>query len=291
MSSVVLYRGPDGKLAGVDDKAHRHFSKFKRAVDANPKDPYALKGLGLAYMQLRRYREAVVALRKALVINPYFVDVRNDLGTALVLAGRRAEAKAEFNAAFIDSTNPTTELPASSLSACGLPIARPRPLASNVSLPASMDPVRCASPPSAPRYCLPKLPKSRNSRLPVMSLPVLAKLPEAFSFNDDAWTVRSRSVVPSVVRRTEAVTVACPRNKLSNSGTPGCISVPVALPVRSNAPVIGLPLPLTETSAAPARLRPAKPDSRDRSSILALALPVIANASPSPSILPFSSAE
>lgn len=34
MSSVVLYRGADGKLAGVDDKAHRQFGKFKRTVAA-----------------------------------------------------------------------------------------------------------------------------------------------------------------------------------------------------------------------------------------------------------------
>jgi len=36
MSSVVLYRAPDGKLAGMDDKAQRQLSKFKRAVDALP---------------------------------------------------------------------------------------------------------------------------------------------------------------------------------------------------------------------------------------------------------------
>ncbi|GER16705.1 DUF1367 family protein [Variovorax boronicumulans] len=34
MSSVVLYRTPEGKLSGMDDKAVRHFAKFKRAVDA-----------------------------------------------------------------------------------------------------------------------------------------------------------------------------------------------------------------------------------------------------------------
>jgi tetratricopeptide (TPR) repeat protein len=89
--------------------------QFKRAVGANPKDPYSYKGLGLAYMQLMRYADAVSALRKAIEINPYFVDVRNDLGTALVLAGRRNEAKAEFGVAFNDSTNPTPEKAASNL--------------------------------------------------------------------------------------------------------------------------------------------------------------------------------
>ena len=34
MSSVVLYRAPDGKLAGMGDKGQRQYAKFKRAIDA-----------------------------------------------------------------------------------------------------------------------------------------------------------------------------------------------------------------------------------------------------------------
>jgi len=33
---VVLYRAPDGKLAGMDDKGQRQLAKFKRAVQALP---------------------------------------------------------------------------------------------------------------------------------------------------------------------------------------------------------------------------------------------------------------
>ena len=45
-------------------------------------------------MQLGKYDDAVEAFRKALEINPYYVDVRNDLGTALLLSGKRTEGKA-----------------------------------------------------------------------------------------------------------------------------------------------------------------------------------------------------
>ncbi|RYF59454.1 MAG: DUF1367 family protein [Comamonadaceae bacterium] len=34
MSSVVLYRAEDGKLAGLGDKGHRQYEKFKRAAAA-----------------------------------------------------------------------------------------------------------------------------------------------------------------------------------------------------------------------------------------------------------------
>ena len=84
--------------------------EFKRAVDKDSKNPYFFKGLGLAYASQRRFDEAVEAFRKALTLNPYYVDARNDLGTALILSGKRQEGKAEFLAAFNDPTNPTPEL-------------------------------------------------------------------------------------------------------------------------------------------------------------------------------------
>jgi len=97
--------------------------QFKKAIREDPKNAYAYKGLGLTYAQLAsqcssndqgcsqgRLREAIVAFRRALELNPYYVDVRNDLGTALVLSGKRAEGKAEFLAAFNDPTNPTPEI-------------------------------------------------------------------------------------------------------------------------------------------------------------------------------------
>jgi Tfp pilus assembly protein PilF len=89
--------------------------QFKKAIKEDPKNPYAYKGLGLTYTQLGKLSDAISALRKALELNPYYVDVRNDLGTALVLSGKRAEGKAEFLAAFNDPTNPTPEISARNL--------------------------------------------------------------------------------------------------------------------------------------------------------------------------------
>jgi len=89
--------------------------QFKKAIKEDPRNAYAYKGLGLTYAQLRKFPEAIAAFRKALELNPYYVDVRNDLGTALVLAGKRAEGKAEFLAAFNDPTNPTPEISARNL--------------------------------------------------------------------------------------------------------------------------------------------------------------------------------
>ncbi|HEY7410234.1 MAG TPA: tetratricopeptide repeat protein [Vicinamibacteria bacterium] len=89
--------------------------QFKKAVKDDPKNPYFYKGLGLAHARLNQFPEAVAALRKAIELNPYYVDVRNDLGTVLVLSGRREEGKAEFVAAFNDATNPTPEISARNL--------------------------------------------------------------------------------------------------------------------------------------------------------------------------------
>jgi Flp pilus assembly protein TadD len=89
--------------------------EFKKAIKRNGKNPYFYKGLGVCYLQLRRFPDAVGALRKALQLNPYYVDARNDLGTALLMSGKRDEGKAELLAAFNDPTNPTPELSARNL--------------------------------------------------------------------------------------------------------------------------------------------------------------------------------
>lgn len=88
---------------------------FKKAVDQDDKNPYYLKGLGQAYAQQRKFKEAVEAFRKSLVLSPYFVDVRNDLGMALILSGKREEGRKEFVTAYEDPTNPTPEISARNL--------------------------------------------------------------------------------------------------------------------------------------------------------------------------------
>ena len=63
-------------------------AEFQAAIRQDPKNPYFHKGLGLAYATLKRFGDAADAFRKALELNPYYTDVRNDLGMALVLAGK-----------------------------------------------------------------------------------------------------------------------------------------------------------------------------------------------------------
>jgi Tfp pilus assembly protein PilF len=84
--------------------------EFEHAIKRDGKNPYFYKGLGLAYAALKRFDDAVGAFRKARELNPYYTDVRNDLGTALILSGKREAGKAEFLAAFNDPTNPTPEI-------------------------------------------------------------------------------------------------------------------------------------------------------------------------------------
>ncbi len=88
---------------------------FKRAANKDSKNPYIQKGLGVACLRLNKFDDAVAAFRKALTINPYYVDVRNDLGTALILSGKREEGRKEFLTAFNDPTNPTPDLSARNL--------------------------------------------------------------------------------------------------------------------------------------------------------------------------------
>jgi protein O-GlcNAc transferase len=84
--------------------------EFKKAVRQDAKNPYFQKGLGQALLATHKFDEAISAFRKALELNPYYVDVRNDLGTALILSGRRGEGRNEFMTAFNEPTNPTPEI-------------------------------------------------------------------------------------------------------------------------------------------------------------------------------------
>ena len=89
--------------------------EFERAVKADSKNPYFRKGLGQAYAGRGDFKDAIKQFRAALELNPYYTDVRNDLGTALILAGKREEGKEEFLGAYSDATNPTPEISARNL--------------------------------------------------------------------------------------------------------------------------------------------------------------------------------
>lgn len=101
-------------------------NEFKQAIKEDPKNPYFYKGLGVAYSALAdrcqddacrqaQLKEAVAAARKALELNPYYVDARNDLGTSLLRSGRREEGRKELISAFNDPTNPSPEITARNL--------------------------------------------------------------------------------------------------------------------------------------------------------------------------------
>ena len=89
--------------------------EFKKAVKEDGKNPYFQKGLGLAYSAKREWKPAIAAFRRALELNPYYVDVRNDLAAALIGSGDREAGKKEFLAAFSEPTNPTSEVSARNL--------------------------------------------------------------------------------------------------------------------------------------------------------------------------------
>ncbi len=100
--------------------------ELKAAVKADPKSPYFQKGLGVAWGRMadrcrdekcreRALKEAVAAARKALDLNQFYVDARNDLGTALIRSGKREEGRKELLAAFGDPTNPAPALTARNL--------------------------------------------------------------------------------------------------------------------------------------------------------------------------------
>jgi Flp pilus assembly protein TadD len=104
-----------GKVHLREGRIELAVESFERAVDADSKNPYFRKGLGLAYAAKRKWKDAIKQFREALELNPYFTDVRNDLGTALILAGKREEGKKEFLSAYSDATNPTPEVSARNL--------------------------------------------------------------------------------------------------------------------------------------------------------------------------------
>lgn len=83
---------------------------FKTAVNKDKKNSYFHKGLGQAYQADGQFKKAVQAFEKALELNPHYVDVRNDLGIAMILAGRREAGLDQLLRAFNDPTNPTPEL-------------------------------------------------------------------------------------------------------------------------------------------------------------------------------------
>jgi tetratricopeptide (TPR) repeat protein len=107
--------------------------EFRRAIKIDAKNALYYKGLSVAYSQMAdlcvpsdngcredRLKEAITAARKGLEINPLYVDIHNDLGTALLKLGKRDEGKRELILAFNDATNPTPEVSSRNLGQASL---------------------------------------------------------------------------------------------------------------------------------------------------------------------------
>ena len=85
-------RGHVYRIAGLQEEAIR---SFERAVRMSPVDPrlhMTLTGIGQALIELGRFDEAIVAGKKALRQNPFWVATYHCLASAFAHLGRDAEA-------------------------------------------------------------------------------------------------------------------------------------------------------------------------------------------------------
>ncbi len=86
-------RGWVYKIAGLQEEAIR---SFERAIRMSPIDPMlhrAFLGMGMAFIELRRFDEAIVAGKKALRQNPSYSGTYRCLASAFAHLGRDAEAR------------------------------------------------------------------------------------------------------------------------------------------------------------------------------------------------------
>jgi adenylate cyclase len=86
-------RGHVYRIAGLPEEALR---SFERAIRTNPVDPLlhrALVGMSMAFIELRRFDEAIVAGKKAQRQNPYFPAAYRCLASAFAHLGRDAETR------------------------------------------------------------------------------------------------------------------------------------------------------------------------------------------------------
>ena len=81
------------ETAGLPEEAVR---SFERAIRMSPVDPLlhsTLTGIGLAFIELGRFDEAIVVGKKALRQNPSFSSAYRCLASAFAHLGRDAEAR------------------------------------------------------------------------------------------------------------------------------------------------------------------------------------------------------
>jgi adenylate cyclase len=86
-------RGHVYRVAGLPEEAVR---SFERAMRVSPVDPYlvhSLTGIGYAFIELRRFDEAIAMGKKALRQNPSYPAAYRNLASAFAHLGRDAEAR------------------------------------------------------------------------------------------------------------------------------------------------------------------------------------------------------
>jgi adenylate cyclase len=81
------------KIAGQPEEAIRSFERAMRMSPVDPQQFTALTGMGFAFIELRRFDEAIVAGKKALRHNPCYPGPYRCLAAAFAHLGRDAEAR------------------------------------------------------------------------------------------------------------------------------------------------------------------------------------------------------
>jgi tetratricopeptide (TPR) repeat protein len=81
---------------GQNDEARRHFDEAKRLSPANDQSADVYYATGNTFFQKRDLENAIANYRQALGLRPNFAEARSNLGTALLIQGKVAEAISEF---------------------------------------------------------------------------------------------------------------------------------------------------------------------------------------------------
>jgi adenylate cyclase len=88
--------GPRGhvyRIAGLPEEAVRSFERAMRMSPVDPTQYMALVGMGMAFIELRRFDEAIVAGKKGQRQNPAYPAAYRCLASAFAHLGRDAEAR------------------------------------------------------------------------------------------------------------------------------------------------------------------------------------------------------
>ena len=94
------------RVAGLPEEAVRSFERGMRMSPVDPQLHQSFAGMGMAFIELRRFDEAIVAGKKALRHNPSYPTAYSCLASAFAHLGRDAEAREaaarvlEFDPAF-----------------------------------------------------------------------------------------------------------------------------------------------------------------------------------------------